>query len=77
MHGKRLDGNQMLRFSRGPITVYCAVRQNNPFYKESKKLKIGFNQNGCVKLDDGGKDCYIIQNAADTEIENEIDRFLK
>ena len=77
LHGKRLDKNLMLRFSWDPITVYCAVRQNNPFYKESKKLKIGFNQNGCVKLDDGGKDCYIIQNAADTEIENEIDRFLK
>lgn len=51
----------MLRFNWEPLTICCAVRQNNRFYKESKKLKIGFNKNGCVRLDDGGKDCYIIQ----------------
>lgn len=75
LHGK--VANKMTRFSWDPITVYCAVRQNNAFYKESEKQKITFDKKGRVQLAEGGKDCYIIQNAADNEIRDEIDKFLK
>lgn len=77
LYGRAAGHNKMTRFSWDPITVYCAVRQNNVFYKESEKQKITFDKKGRAQLTSGGKDCYIIQTATDNEIRDEIDKFLK
>lgn len=59
-----------------PITVYCAVEENTPLYEKSEGVGIDFDDRGCVILEKGGKDCYLITKATDQEVEKEIDFWL-
>ena len=66
-----------IRFSWDPITVYCAVMQNTPYYQKSPKKEISFDEKGRVTLKEGGKDCYIISNISDKDIEKVIDELIR
>lgn len=71
---RQADG---LRESWDPITVYCAIRENNAFFRKSEKCKITFDDKGCVVIDGDGKDCYLIANATNEEIRKELEKYIK
>lgn len=65
-----------LRNSWDPITVYCAVNQENLLYTKSKNFNITFDDEGRVVLSNGGKDCYLVMNASDEDVQIAIDELL-
>lgn len=65
-----------LRESWDPVTVYCAIRENNSFFRKSEKCKITFDDNGCVVIDGDGKDCYLIANTTNEEIRKELEKYI-
>lgn len=65
------------RSSWDPITVYCAVIEDNHLYIKSSPKQITFDGDGCVVMRDGGKDCYMIAKASDAEVQNTIDELLQ
>ena len=69
------DAN-ILRKSWDPITVYCAVEQDNTLYRKSEKIKIGFDDEGKVLLGREGKDCYLVAKASYNDVQRKIDELL-
>ncbi len=65
-----------LRSSWDPITVYCAVNQENPFFTKSENCNIGFDDEGKVKIKGGGKDCYLIAISSEDEVQKTVDMWL-
>lgn len=65
-----------IRNSWDPITVYCAVNQESSLYTKSENCHITFDDEGRVMLSDGGKDCYLITNASNEEVQTVIDELL-
>lgn len=68
--------NGGLRNSWDPITVYCAVMQDNESYSKSEPLKIGFDEKGCAALEKGGKDFYMIANIEPSKAQTLIDGYM-
>lgn len=70
-------GEKPLRSSWDPITVYCAVEQENDIFEKSEGCKITFDDEGRVVLEPGGKDFYMISKVSDEEIRDVIDKYIK
>lgn len=72
----RIRQNGALRESWDPITVYCAIRSENPYYKKSEDCRISFDPQGRVILEKGGKDSYLIKSSTDEEVCQELERYM-
>lgn len=66
-----------LRESWDPITVYCAVRQKNEFFKYQENVTILFDEEGRTVIKKGGKDRYILLQASVAEVREEIDCYIR
>lgn len=66
-----------LRESWDPITVYCAVRQKNEFFKYQENVKITFDEAGRTVIQEGGKDCYVLFRAGIAEIQDELEKYIR
>ncbi len=66
----------VLRDSWDPITVYCAVEQESEAFSLSEGYKIGFDDEGRVLLEKGGKDYYIKAEVSNEEIAQIIDALI-
>ncbi len=64
------------RDSYDPITVYCAIKQNNDFYNVVSGVKVTFGEHGETLFENGGKDSYIVKNCTTEEIRDEIDKYI-
>lgn len=69
-HLQPLGEKNLSTCSWDPITVYCAVMQENTLYKKSKNIHITFSDDGKVQLAEGGKDYYMIAVRSKEETEN-------
>ncbi len=70
-----LEGD-ICRESWDLITVYCALFQDNIFYKKNEDITVDFSESGKTIVLNGGKDCYLSQTVNDDRIIEEINRFL-
>lgn len=64
------------RDSYDPITVYCAIKQENSFCKVVTDVKVTFGENGETNFENGGKDSFLVQNCTNEEIRDEIDKYI-
>ena len=64
------------RDSYDPITVYCAVNQDNDFYNVVTGVKVTFGENGETLFENGGKDSFLVENNTAEEIRDEIDKYI-
>jgi len=70
-------GNQnYLRYSWDPITVYCAVEQDTSLYTKSDNVTVSFDDMGRTVLQEGGKDCYLIDNSSAETVQAVIDELI-
>lgn len=70
----KIEGSDVFKSSSwDPITTYCAVEENTALYEKSEGVAVDFDDDGCVLLEKGGKDCYLIAKASDKEVQDEID----
>lgn len=67
----------VLRESWDPITVYCAVRQENAFFQYRDHVKVTFDPEGRTVLQENGKDRYVLYQATIPEIQEEMDRYIR
>ena len=65
-----------LRESWDPITAYAAVEKNNEFLKKSSYFNISFDDDGKVRYNESGKDCFLILNKQAEEFGNVIDKLI-
>lgn len=60
-----------------PITLYCAVYQENKFFIKQNDLRVEFDSDGCTQYTNGGKDSRIILNCTIEVAADEINRYMK
>ncbi|MDD6484284.1 MAG: nucleoside hydrolase [Clostridiales bacterium] len=65
------------RESWDPITVYCAVCQENEFFKKQNNLHVSFDSEGHTVYTDGGKDSRIVLNCTEKAAAEEIVKYMK
>lgn len=59
-----------------PITVYCAIEQDNKFFEKIENLKITFDNNGRTICENNGKDCYLIMKESIENISKELNKYI-
>ena len=64
------------RDSYDPITVYCAIKQDNSFYNVVSGVEVTFGEHGETNVKKGGKDSFLVQNCTVEEIRDEIDKYI-
>lgn len=64
-------------FSWDPITVYCAIRQENEFFDKSSEKTISFDDRGRAICIDGGKDFYLVMTADPEAVRMELDKYIR
>ncbi len=64
------------RSSWDPITVYCAVVQDTPLYAKSTPKTVTFDDEGRAVVSDGGKDCYLIAQRSNNEVERVLNQLI-
>ena len=74
---KHCTKERIPHFSWDPITVYCSVCQESDLYKLSEKLKISFDDEARTIINGKGKDCFLIADSSDAEIQLIIDGLIK
>ncbi|MBQ7097130.1 MAG: nucleoside hydrolase [Clostridia bacterium] len=64
------------RSSWDPITVYCAVMQDTPLYAKSEAKTVTFDNQGRTLVTDGGKDCYLVTQKSNEEVESVLNELI-
>ena len=64
-------------FNWDPITVYCAINQENKLFKKISGKQITFDDEGKTVCKDGGKDGYLVMEAEPELIRMELDKYLR
>lgn len=74
---KHCTRERIPHFSWDPVTVFCAVEQENSMYKKSKNVKVTFTDDARTVVEENGKDYYLIATESDEKIQSVIDSLIR